>query len=212
MCSQLHIHQNSKSSQKTHSQWFEVLTWDRFPDSNVSEHFCLYFCSTAKWDILKATGWWAECMGMSVHIHLWYQPCPHSVTITVVKPFRLGQAAICPEEKSLHGQRYGLEVGMFSFCLSLSCRHPPTAQQLLHSFSSRCTSSQHLPIGSISNDPVTLDKITFAFSVFGKTTQGGNIITHFHAQIFGDAVPFILKHFFTADIEEISIFKLTISF
>lgn len=161
----MHIMHNQPHIHKP-SWWFKVLTLARFADSNLSEHFCLYFCSTAKWDVLKATGWWVECMGMSVHIRLRYQPCPHSVTIIVVKPFRLDQAAIRPEEKSLHGQRYGLEVGMFSFCLSLSCRHPPTAEQLFRSFSSRWKSGQRLPIGSISPDPVSLDKTTFAFSIF----------------------------------------------
>lgn len=81
--------QAPKFVRKKHSQWFKVLTLNRLADSNLPEHFCLYFCSTAKWDILKATGWWVECMGMSVHIHLWYQPCPHSVTIIVLKLFRL---------------------------------------------------------------------------------------------------------------------------
>lgn len=102
-------------------------------------------------------------MGMSVHIHLLYQPCPHSVTIIVQKPFRLDQAAICPQEKSLHGQRYGLEVGVFSSRLWLSCGHPPTAEHLFHGCSSRCKSSQHLPISPISPNPVSLDKTTFAF-------------------------------------------------
>lgn len=95
---------------KTHLQWFKVLTLDRFADSNLSERLCLHFCSAAKWDILKATGWWVECVWMSVHIHLRHQPCPHSVTIAAAKPFRLQQAAICPEEKSPPGQRYGPAV------------------------------------------------------------------------------------------------------
>lgn len=103
-----------KLGQKTYFGWFKILTLNQRTDSNLSEHFYLYFCSTAKWDILKATVWWAECMRMSVHIHFWYQPCPHSVTIIVVKPVRLNRAAIWPEEKSLHGQRYGLEAGMLS--------------------------------------------------------------------------------------------------
>lgn len=152
---------------------------DRSADINLSERFCLYFWSTAKWDILKSTGWWFERMDMSVHIHLWYQLCPHSVTITVVKPFRLDQAVICPEEMSLHGQRWGLELGMLCFCLCLSCRHSP--QQLnnfFHNFSSRCKSSQHLPISSISHDSVSLDKTTFAFFSFAQN----RIITAFCVQ------------------------------
>lgn len=35
---------------------------------------------------------------------------PHSVTIAAAKPFRLQQAAMCPEEKSPPGQRYGPAV------------------------------------------------------------------------------------------------------
>lgn len=109
----------------------EVLTSDRFTDGNVSEQSCLFFCSTAKWDIPKGAGWWVEYVRTSVHIHPWCHPCPHSVTIIVVKRFRLDQAAIWPEGKSLLGQWYGPDVGMFSVCLFLSCRF----HRLLSNFS-----------------------------------------------------------------------------
>lgn len=108
---------------------------------------------------------------------------------------------------------------MFSFCLSLSCRHPPTAQQLFHSFSSRCKSSQHLPIGSISNDPVTLNKTTSAFSIFGKNNTRSEYHHTFSCTNFWRCCSFHSKAFFlcyfitnictnTADIAEI--LKLTI--
>lgn len=120
-----------------------------------------------------------------------YQPCPRSVTLIGGEPFRLDQAAIRPQEMSLHGQRYGHEVGMISFCLCLF--FADTHQLLNNNFSATLLpdvkSSQVLPISSTSPNPVSLDKSTFASLHFAKNIIRG------HAQNLRYAVPLPIEYF-----------------
>lgn len=136
------MHSNSKNSPlRILSVDLAQICWQSFFRALLS-----VFCSFASWDIVKATGWWNECIEMSVHIHVRYH-CSRSCF---------------PEEIPLPGQVYEREVGMFSFCLFLSYRRPPTAEQLFYSSASRCKSTQHLPFDSKSPYPLSLNETTFS--------------------------------------------------
>lgn len=81
--------------------------------------------------------------------------------------------------------------------LFLSFPFPADIHQLLNNFSTalaRCKSSQHLSNGSISPDPVSLDKTTFAFFLFIFAQNNTRSENH-HVQHFTVMVPFILKYF-----------------
>ena len=81
------------------------------------------------------------------------------------------------------------KIEAFSFCLSLFCSHPPTAEQLFHSF--RCKSSKHLPIGGISPYPVSLNKTTFAFLIFAQNNKRSD----YHNRLSCTKFFVVLKYF-----------------
>lgn len=159
---------------KTHLQWFKVLTLDRFADSNLSERLCLHFCSAAKWDILKATGWWVECVWMSVHIHLRHQPCPS------LSHYRCSEAVQTTTSSYLPRREVAAwaKIWASGLACSLPVSHVPAdIHQRFYSFSSRCEWKQHLPIGSKSPDPVSLDKTTFVLCVFAQSIKRSFLVS-----------------------------------